>query len=277
MNARTGLCAFVLMVGLTGCSSREEQPDSELASIETYAEAEVAIERMRKQEDPDWDAISSQYEITSAIVKGVDSRWATDYDEQIRQALNRCGAGQKVKVNQQILAKGLQHVTVLAITDELNRMAESGDVARETAPRHVAAYFEGIRPTFVRRDKDFFGGKKTLEAAADMAIRRLSEADSAGLLAARRELDDVIVRTYALSVMYEIMEVEKLRDLDRDKCDVKRKEAEIFYRIIEARVKKRSPKAHEIISNMLAGNYDTMDATILDEHLRTGLGGLALR
>jgi hypothetical protein len=270
-------CALFLCVGLIGCGTREKPADSDLAAIKAYAKAEVAIERMRKQESPDWAAISAQYEITSAIVKETDSKCGTDYDREIREALKKCAAGEKVKVNQQILAKGLQHVTVLMITRELNKMGGSSAAERKVAAERIPACFEGIHPTFVRRDKDFFGGNKTLEASADMALKRLSEADSGGLLAARRELEDVIARTYALCVLYEIMEVERLRDSDREKCDVKKKEAEIFYRIIEARVKKRSRKTHEIISNMLSGSYDIMDATALENYLKAGLGGLALR
>ncbi|MHC4645534.1 MAG: hypothetical protein ACYTBJ_08525 [Planctomycetota bacterium] len=276
MDLKMRLWTLILIVGLAGCS-REKPADSELAGIKAYAEAQVTIERLRKQTDPGWDAISSKYEITSKTVRQIDAAWGTVYDKQIRAVLKKCAAGEKVKVNQQILAKGLQHVTVLVVTGELDRMAESTQAERKVAAEHIAAYFEGIRPTLTRRDTDFFGRKKTLETSADTALGHLSEAGSAGLLAARREIEDVIARTYALSVLYEIMEIEKARDSDRDKCDVKRKEAEIFYRIIEPRVKRNNPKMHEIVSNTLAGSYDTMDAKAVEQYLITGLGLPALR
>ena len=210
-------------------------------------------------------------------MKENDSKSGTDYDREIREVLKKCAAGEKVRVNQQVLAKGLQHVTVLMITRELNKMGALSAMEREAAAERISAYFEGIRPTFIRRDKDFFGETKTLEASADIAMKSLSEADSSGLLTARRELEDTIARTYALCVLYEIEAVEKLRDSNREECDLKRKEAEIFYRIIEERVKKRSQKTHEIISNMLSGSYDIMDAKALENYLKTGLGGLILR
>ncbi len=277
MNNRLAFCSLLLCVCLLGCSSKDKPGDSDLAAIKEYARAEVKIERMRKRDNPDWDAVIAQYEITSTIVRKVDSKQATDYDRQIREALKKCKAGEKVKVNQQTLAKGLQHVTVLAIREELNTIGGSASAERKVVAQRIAAYFEGIRPTFIRRDKDFFGEQKTLETSADAAIKRLKSADSSGLPAAHRDLEDAIGRTYGLSILYEVMEIEKLRDSDLNTCDVKRKEAEIFYRIIEARVKKRSAKTHAIISNMLSGSYDTMDAAVISEYLKTGLGGLSLQ
>jgi len=261
----------ILVVALFGCSSKKTA-DSQLAGIEAYAKAEAAIERMRKQKEPDWDAIKAQYEITSAIVKKYDAKLDMQYDTQIRQALSKCAAGEKVKVNQQILAKGLQHITVLAIRDELN--AKDKSVSSE----RIKVYFEGIRPTFIRRDKDFFGGgNKTLESAADVALEHLAKADSAGFLTARRELEDVIARTYGLCVLYEIMGVEKYRDSDLAACEVKKTEAVVFYRIIEPRITKRSPTTAEMISKMLNGNYDTMDSTMIEKNLEAGLSPIDLR
>lgn len=277
MNNRIAFWSLLLCVCLLGCSSKDKPGDSDLAGIKEYAEAEVTIERMRASESPDWDAITAQYEITSTIVKKIDSREGTDYDRQIREALQKCKAGEKVKVNQQTLAKGLQHVTVLGIREEMNTIGGADSAKRKLAAQRIAAWFEGIRPTFTRRDKDFFADQKTLETSADAAIKRLAEADSSGLPAAQRDLEDVIGRTYGLCVLYEVTDIEKLRDSDLNACDVKRKEAEIFYRIIETRVEKRSPKTHEIISNMLSESYDMMDAAKLSEYLETGLGGISLK
>lgn len=245
---------------------------ADLDQIKAFAKAEVSIERMRKQKTPDWNAITEQYEVTSGIVKAVDAKKGLNYDQDIREVLKKCASGEKVKVNQQVLAKGLQHVAVLSIMDELNLIGKS-----ESAGQKIAAYFEGIRPTFTRRDKDFFGAKKTLEAAAENAVKRLSGPEAKTDITARRELEDSIARTYALCVLYEIMQVEKLRDSDKSTCEVKVKEAEIFYRIIQPRIRKRSAKTDEIIINMLAGRYETMDASALEKYLNTGLSGIKLR
>ncbi|MCK4753432.1 MAG: hypothetical protein KAS75_08290 [Planctomycetes bacterium] len=276
MNLKSISIAILLMLALTGCT-KKNTVDPELDVIKAYAQAEVTIERLRKQPTPDWSAIKSQYIVTVPIVKKIDAKTGTNYNQEITDALKKCAAGERVKVNQQTLAKGLQHVTVLAITEELNKMANASVADRKMLVDRIAAYFEGIRPTFTRRDKDFFEAKKTLEAQAEAALERLAKAGSSDLITARRQLEDAINRTYALCVLFEIMEVEKLRDSDIPKCDVKRVEAVIFYRIIQPNIKKRSLKNDEIILHLLNGNYDTMSAMLLEMLLGKGLVGITLR
>jgi hypothetical protein len=270
MNIRTGICLALLVIGLAGCKAKKTS-NSDLAGIEAYAKAEVKIERLRKQTEPDWNAIKAQYEITSAIVKKYDEKLDMQYNADIREALSKCVAGKKVKVNQQILAKGLQHVTVLAIRDEL------ASVDKAESAERIKAYFEGIRPTFVRRDQDFFSESNTLQTAADAVLDSLTKSGATDSLGARREIEDVIARTYALCVLFEIMDIEKLRNTDLDKCEVKKMEAVVFLRIIEPRIKKRSPKIAESISSMLNGNYATMNSTILEKNLEAGLVPISLR
>jgi len=84
-------------------------------------------------------------------------------------------------------------------------------------------------------------------------------------------LRDVIDRTYALSLRYEIEQVEKLRLKDLKACEVKRAEAVIFYRIIAKRVSNQSPEAHGTIEAMLKAAPDQMNAAILKEQLKKGL------
>ncbi len=266
----------LLVLTLTGCT-KKTTTDSELDVIKAYAKAEVSIEIMRKKAMPDWNAITSQFLTTIPIVKKIDDKTGTNYALEITNALQKCAVGEKVKVNQQTLAKGLQHVTVLAITQELNSMADATAAERKIATDRIAAYFEGIRPTFTRRDKDFFEAKKTLEAQAEAAIERLAKAGSSDLITARRQLEDSINRTYALCVLYEIMDIEKLRASDLDKCEVKKAEAVIFYRIIQPVVKKRSAKNDQIILNILNGNYGTMNAEVLETLLEKSLVGITLR
>jgi hypothetical protein len=240
-----------------------------LDEIKAFADAQITIERLRKQKTVDWDAISAQFEICADLVRKADTHFSLNYDTEIRAALVECKAGNKVRVNQQTLAKGLQHIAVLFIQKELyNPPSMEGSADR------IAAWFEGIRPTFTRRDKDFFQADPTLEAAAGKAIFELSRGAN---IMARRNLDDVIHRTYALSVLYEIIKVEELRGSNRDACEVKVKEAEIFYRIIEARVKKNSAAAHGAITAMLAADYDAMSVAVLEKQLKTGLGRIPLR
>lgn len=268
---RALLTIFCLLVLLPACGGSEDAHHTKAAkgdvSIGQGADAQVAIERLRKQKNPDWDEIRAKYELLLPLVKRSDAEWGTNYQQEIDQAFKHIKAGNDVKVHQQTLAKGLQHVVVLAIENELTR---GGDKAGE----RVAAYFEGIRPTFVRRDKDFYNAQPTLEAAADKAIAQLQEHASP---AVKRELMDAIHRTYGLCTLYEIMMIERLRDKDPKSCAVKLQEAVVFYRIIAPRVEKHDPEAHKAITDMLGASYDAMSAATLEARINDGLSGITLR
>lgn len=268
----TGLVSLVLVSSsFAGTESAKKQGVPELAVVKQYAASHLELERARAQKTPDWAAIDASYEKTLPIIKSVDAKYGTQYEKEIRDALKKCAAGDKVKINSQVIGKGFQHVTVLAIQQELDFAASAKQAGIKASAKRVAAYFEDIRPTFARRDKGYFEGQKTLEAAADAAIEQLSKSNKNSLLATSRELEDVIMRTYALSVLYEMEELEKKRDSDTEFCDVKKVEAAVYYRIIQPRIEKRSPKANEIILNMLNGNYGAVDSQEMERQMSAGL------
>jgi len=271
------LVVLILSFLLCKCNSIKKIADPELEMIRNFARAEVNIEMMRKQTNPDWEAIKEQYEITSDIVRKIDEKWNLDYNNEIRIALEKCTKDEKIKVNQQILAKGLQHIAVLAIQNELEEMSKADENDRIIYTNRIREYFEGIRPTFVRRDQNFFPQTKTLETAANNALQNLQKNDSGSLITAKRELDDVILRTYALCVLFEIMELEKYRETDIETCDVKLIEAKIFYRILQPYIRKYKPQNDELITNVLNANYDSMNSELLEKYLSESLSWIELR
>jgi hypothetical protein len=263
---------LLLVFVSNGCSeSDKKQNVPEPAVVEQYVKAYLEIEKIRADKNPNWADANTQYEITLPVVKNIDGKYATDYVKEIRDVLKKCAAGEKTKINGQIVAKGFQNVTVLAIRQELDLMATAEPADMKVSAERIAAYFEGLRPTFVRRDKGFFEGKKTLEATADAAIEQLSKSDKGNLLTASRELEDVIARTYALSLLYEMEGIEKLRDSDLDTCDIKRVEAVMFYRVIQPRIVKRSPRTNEILLNTLNGSYGAINCKEIERYLTAGL------
>ena len=59
---------------------------------------------------------------------------------------------------------------------------------------------------------NFFSESNTLQTAADAALEYLEKSGSTDQLGARREIEDVIARTYGLCTLFEIMEIEKYRN-----------------------------------------------------------------
>lgn len=228
-----------------------------------YASAEIEIEIYRQQSD--WKKVRKKIAVCMPVVKQIDARHGTDYSKQIPEALTKCEQGERADVNQQIIGKGLQHIAVMAISDELEQISSPGDHAALRA----AAYFEGIRLTFIRRDQNFFPQEKTLEVMADQALSRLMNPDAGtdGITQGRQELMDVINRTYALSVLFEFDDVASRRSTHVKVCEKKMEEARIFYRIISNAVQSCSPKADKAIVEMLEAGMDHVQPVVAEKLL----------
>jgi len=274
-NVLAAICVMCLLTVSYADNYKES-----LAKIKTFVEAEIKIESLRKQQPADWNEIKKQYELTIPIVSEIDSKFGTTYKQEIQAALADCIQGQNVKVVQQIIAKGLQHIAVLAMTEKLDLMTTSENKKeKKYAAKYITACFEGIRPTFTRRDKDFFAGKQVLESSAEQGLDQLKKTATgkpADVISARRTFEQAIMRTYALSILFEILEVEKFRATNREECDVKRMEALIFYRIIQKSIKKQNPTNDTSISAMLNGSFENMNSKTLEELLQKGMPGISL-
>jgi len=262
--------------GTQGSPSSQAVQPWESLDIAAFAAAEIKIEHLRKQSTVDCPAIRAELDKTLPVVRATDQRQGLSYVAEIRAAFRKCEKGERPKVNQQVVAKGLQHIAVLGIIHELSLLAGGKTADKTKLAERIASFAKGIRPTFVRRDKDYFEGKPTLVAALDQALTKLQAAVKAGqpVTGPSKALLDGIARTYALSVRYEIEQVEKLRLKDLNACDVKREEAVIFYRIISDRVSKQAPQAHGTIEGMLKAAPDQMNAAILKAQLQSGLPGI---
>jgi hypothetical protein len=261
-----------IVCGIIACACQSDNKDSNsLEYFKEFARAEVTIERLRKQDSPDWKAIQQQYAVCSTLVKEIDEKKNTNYHGAILDAIAKCAINVNARVNQQILAKGLQHVAVMQIRDSLHSMANADAKSRKRIAKHIAALFEGIRPTFIRRDADYFSGQKHLEKEADLALAALKSGIEADTITAATRLEGIINRTYALCVLFEMQSIEKLRETDLAKCEVKLAEAVIFYRIIETRINKTDRKAHQTIGATLNAEFSTVNSELLLDALNRGL------
>lgn len=280
MNKLILMGVVVACLGFSVLSAHAELV-GDLNQAKAFATTQILIERLRVQEKPDWSEIQKEYDGLAPLVQEVDQLKKTGCHAENLAALEKCARGERIDVNQQIVAKTLQLVAVLAMTSQLEKLTAGDPAEREKSVEIAAAYFEGIRPTLVRRDKDIFEGKRTLEPAADEALARLKKSapgdDMAGAMSARRELEDVIMRTYALSLLREFDEIEKKCQTDREFCDVKRAEGLVFYRILEPWIKKRHAAEDKALTAMLNGGYENMSSKLAEGYISRGLDGLPLK
>lgn len=260
------VCVILMALAMIVSCSKEKSPqvsedkhDTIKESYNRLADSQIKIENLRKNKVVNWDEIKSVYMKNLSTVRSFDEEFQTDYENEISEAFEKCEKDEEAKVNQQIFAKGLQHINTSLIFKELSVMLKSKE--KDIHVERIKALFEGIRPTFTRRDKDFFNSESTLEKAADEAISALPGIDGATYL------EKAIMKTYSYSVIYEIMSIEELRDSKPEDCKVKLKEAEVFYRIIEPKIKKNNPDTDTFIQNMLRSSFENMNSAVLKEKI----------
>lgn len=248
--------------------------------VSAFADAQLQIERLRRAQKVDWQEIGVQIKKGMPVVEFVDREFGTQYRQEIVQGLEECKAQREVAVNQQVVAKGLQHVAVMGIDWAFDQINGGLKETPADGVLMISEFARGIMPTLERRDTDFFGGKKTLVGTALHVLDEIKQAGAANdrvrMMAARRTFDDVVFRTYALSVAFEISQIETLRKTEPDKCAVKRKEAEIFYRIIRQRIAKADIVVDQIIVSMLSGDFDKMNLNLFYALLKRGLPSVAV-
>lgn len=267
------LSVLVLAPATAGGRAEVDDPDYDNATIEAFIDAKAKGQGLSRQENPNWDEVVDEYDRAMPLVRVIDRKTGTRYEREIADALGKCAAGDNFVVNGQIVWKGMQHVTYLAIQNELDKMA-NGDA--DAYAKRVSMLFEGIRPTFQRRDRGYFPDAQTLEKAGDAALKALEDGDSAGFIAARRDLEAVMHRAFALSVFYEATGIAENHATDRQLAERKQMEAIMYYRIIEPVVMKRNPSGHQTISTMINASFDTVDPEVILSELQDGLGGAPL-
>jgi hypothetical protein len=243
-------------------------PDT--AMVKQFAKSFLEIERgIMGSKNPDWAAINAQFQRTLPVIKCIDAKYRTQYADKIDTALKKLAAGdQASEFNNEVVEKSYAQITVLAIDQQLDLMGKAAPSDMKAGAVKIAAYFDVIRPVY----DDIFESEKKLETQADAAIAKLQNGNKSELLIASRQLDDIITRTYALSVVYETSEVEKVRETQPDLAARHRFEATMCYQIIQPRIEKRSPKTNEVILTMLKGNLNTISSQELEKNLTTGLG-----
>lgn len=225
------------------------------SALEQYPDAPLAIGHLLQADTISWDQIKEKYEIAKPQVEAIDAKHNTTYAVEITEALDAIKAGESVDVNRHVVTKGLQHVTVLTITDLIDRLVTDDLKDAPKIAERIRKVFAAIEPTFERRDSTVYGGKATLVPAAQEALFRLAQAKTkAALASAAMEFSALLSKTYVLSVLFEMKGVEEFCSgtaPDPDKCAVKRTEAGIYYRIIRPSVAAADKEADAKIEAMI--------------------------
>lgn len=250
ISCRLLFACFLVLVGCGGEGSSLSVRDAR-----KYVGAQVSVEFLRQTKPVDWGKVGRQVERTMSLVRAVDAVYETTYAMDIADALDRCKRGESPMVYQQMISKGLQHVSILAMRTQFEELLHSGS---KNPVKIVSILFEGIRTTLMRRDEYFFGGSY-LEASGDMLLDQLQCGDDSALADDVRLLDKLIDYAYALSVYYELEGIVKNVGIDEALCEKKQMEARLYFRVVEPRMMRSDPAAAEVIRTMIEGPWSAVE------------------
>ncbi len=258
----TALLIGLVLFTLRACDGPSASPDPELLRARRFGAAALAIERLRAGDPPDWLAIQARYEEASSLVQAQRQVDEPPLDDLLRAALARGVKGEDRAVAEQTVAKGLQLAALRALRAELGALGRSA-AADQRGQARAAAYFEALRPTVQRRDRDYSQGRPVLEGEADAALEALAQsAGSPAALAARRRLFDLLDRVYALSLRYEFEEIEARRDREPAICAAKLEEARFFLEANRRRMRRSSAAALQGLEGLIGGGCARVDAAL---------------
>jgi hypothetical protein len=243
----------------------------DLAAAKQFANSFEDIARgVMDSKNPDWAKIEAQFQLTLPVIKDIDAKYNKSFEQTISTAIEKLASGKSKpsEFNNIIVEKSYGQVTVFAIQQELDLMGKATPADMKAGAEKVAAYFEVIRPIY----DDIFESEKGIEKQADKAIAKLQKANKSELLMASRQLEDVLAKTYAVSVLFEASEAVDNIEKDPLLADRHQLEAMMCYEIIQPRIEKHSPKTNEKILTMLKGKLNTINVEELEKNLETGLG-----
>ncbi len=224
-----------------------------------YADATGSIGNLIRQEPLDWGKIDLEYEVVRPLIARIDLANATTYASEIKGALDGIKKGERVDVNQHVVTKSLQHVSVLRLSELMDKAVtgkaeDAGDTVLE-----IRAMVKSIDFVFKRRDDTVYGKDPTLAPQAEAILNRMEAAkDRAAMAGVIMDFSTLLSKTYALSVLFEMKGVEEFcrgPNANPDKCEVKRTEARIYYRIIAKSVENKDPKAHTAMVKMIDSEH----------------------
>lgn len=215
----------------------------------------LAIESIRKSKPVDFTGIEQTYRTHLAdFVNRSDSL----IDTRIRDAIDEGLRGNKVHVQSQKVSKLLQKVFFDALIRSLRKLSGLSDQNTYAAEIQWAErLYNCLKPTVVRRS-EWIGKGRELDDAIRFQLDRLaSKPDEKRITKASQALETSLIRTYVLSVFYELEGIENNRGVDTLKCEEKEVEGRIFFETVEKYVE--SEELRNLIWQSLYRRYDELD------------------
>lgn len=251
MKSRILISLSLIAISLVCCSKVEEQ-------IFTPYPYFSAIEKSRKAKPVDFTSIKQVYtEKLDGFVSDIEPAAASQINAAIQKGINK----EKAHVQSQIVSKTLQKVFFKRIIFLLEKLpaAETDKIQHIS---DISALYQCLSPTVVRRGE--WGGEgREMDDACLQGIQSLKEKSECQ--DAVNQIKNNLVKTYVLSVYYELAGIVENRGKNHEKCEEKQMEGILFYQTVMEYVEDKTLR--DSIADGLSLNYQEMDIPVIREQL----------
>jgi hypothetical protein len=264
---------LVILLGLA-CSS----PDSP-AGITKAANNFNAMKDALDKESPAIEDIQQLYTgPIKAFIAAQDKENKSSHQKNIEAAIQDFLNVTSMK--SQIIDKTIQLVFYNYFQKHLALIGGNNPKDKNLAEiEQIKAAYQGLKYTVIRRSR-WIGRKEELDNQMTQLQAKLLDAankdDKAQFEGIKKTMDEILKKTYALSVLYEAMKLEKLRGIDPIGVKIKKTEALLFYNILTPQIQAKYPKVHEQMDTMLKGEIKHIRSETVKQLLEQALDGIKL-
>lgn len=259
----------ILLAILGGCSggSLFTQNDDEANFVKGHRRLELLTQQIK----PNWSDIENEYKKITPLIKETDEKFGTNYLQEFDVAIKEASNNRDVEINRQWLLKGLQHVAILVIKSELMLLLNSPSLDERRDQFHsITELVEVIRSSIKQQDNP----KLQLEKQMDELLLKMEEEvehPSSSLLYSSQQFNNLIVQAYALNVLFEVKRLISINKNNLVQTEIKRKEVEMLYRVMQGEVMRNNYAIHEYLVKTIKGPLAEIEYQIIKDKLKNGL------
>ncbi len=266
-----------------------EAIDSAVASFKT-------IGTLRREDPINADDIAAEYEgALQTLTQQMDTEFGFGLDSDILGAIEDIRNDNEPKLAAQVIDKTGQRVFFLTILDRITEVRDdfSDKTTEELGVKWDEAYaaFQAISGTAGRDNKVLTEDRLSIETGENPHLdNQIVEAfirgkedlnkeneteDKISIGLQRQVIRLSIARAFYIGVLREVEGIISNRDSDLEDAQIKQKEGEVFYSIIETFVSRDNPDGDVIIKAQLTGSVSDVVADTIVSEMSKGFIGRA--
>ncbi len=267
---------------------------NETKAIDDAVASFNTIGTLRREDPINADKISSEYEgALQTLTQQMDTEFGFGLDSDILAAIGDIKSDNEPKLAAQVIDKTIQRVFFITVLDRITEVKDDFDdeTTKELGLKWDEAYaaYQAIAGTAGRDNKVLTKDRSSIETGTNPNLKAKIKAafingkdalnkedaaeDEISIGLQRQVIRLSLARAFYIGVLREVEGIISNRDSDVEDAQIKQKEGEVFYRIIDVFVSRDNPAGNDTIKAQLTGDVaDVVADTIVSEMSKGFIG-----